>query len=97
MPYSPYMIRNFSHRGLKELFHNGKSRRIDQRLHSRIIRRLDFLNMAASPEQMNLPGFDYHKLQGKPVRYTVHVNGPLCVTFGFDGEDAIDVDLEDYH
>ena len=91
------MIRNFSHRGLKELFYNGKSRRIDQRLHSRIIRRLDFLNMAASPEQMNLPGFDYHKLRGKPVRYTVHVNGPICVTFGFDGEDAIDVDLEDYH
>ncbi|MCH8863475.1 MAG: type II toxin-antitoxin system RelE/ParE family toxin [Proteobacteria bacterium] len=91
------MIRNFSHPGLKELFYSGKSRRIDKRLHSRIIRRLDFLNMAASPEQMNLPGFDYHKLQGKPVRYTVHVNGPICVTFGFDGEDAIDVNLEDYH
>lgn len=28
---------------------------------------------------------------------TIQVNGPWCITFGWDAEDAIDVDLEQYH
>ena len=30
-----------------------------------------------------MPGFDFHKLRGAPVRYSVHVNGPWCLTFGW--------------
>ncbi|WP_245442580.1 type II toxin-antitoxin system RelE/ParE family toxin [Mesorhizobium hawassense] len=33
----------------------------------------------------------------EPTRYTVHVNGPWCITFEFDGEDAARVDFEQYH
>jgi proteic killer suppression protein len=47
---------------------------------------------------MNLPGFDFHALHGfDPTRYTVHVNGPWCITFEFDGQDAVRVDYEQYH
>ena len=47
---------------------------------------------------MNLPGFDFHRLQGdQPTRYTVHVNGPWCITFGWLDGNAVDVDLENYH
>ncbi|CDZ56480.1 Hypothetical protein NGAL_HAMBI2566_10300 [Neorhizobium galegae bv. orientalis] len=47
---------------------------------------------------MNLPGFDFHALNGfDATRYTVHVNGPWCVTFEFDGRDAVRVDFEQYH
>jgi proteic killer suppression protein len=47
---------------------------------------------------MNLPGFDFHALRGfDPTRYTVHVNGPWCITFAFDGIDAVDIDFEQYH
>ncbi len=45
---------------------------------------------------MNFPGFNFHRLRGRPVRYTVHVNGPWCLTFAWDGEDAVRVDLEQY-
>jgi len=31
------------------------------------------------------------------IRYTVHVNGPWCITFEFDGDDAGRVDFERYH
>jgi plasmid maintenance system killer protein len=49
-------------------------------------------------EQMNLPGFDFHALKGfVPTRYTVHVNGPWCITFEFDSGDAFRVDFEQYH
>jgi proteic killer suppression protein len=66
-------------------------------MHKRIRQRLDALDDATAPEDMNVPGYSLHGLQGSPKRYTVHVNGPWCITFGFDGADAIDVDFEQYH
>jgi len=60
--------------------------------------RLDQLDAAVAPEDMNLPGFSFHALRGyRPTRYTVHVNGPWCITFEFDGADAVGVDFEQYH
>lgn len=54
--------------------------------------------MPRQAPRRNLPGFDYHPLSGKRSGvYTVHVNGPWCVTFAWDGTDAIRVDLEQYH
>jgi proteic killer suppression protein len=56
------------------------------------------LHSAGSPEDLNIPGFNFHALRGHvPTRYTVHVNGPWCITFAFDGQDATDVDFEQYH
>ena len=53
---------------------------------------------AGRPEDMNLPGFAFHGLAGfDPKRYAVSVSGNWRITFAFDGEDAVDVDLEDYH
>lgn len=91
------MIKSFRHRGLKELFEKGRSRRVAPDLQTRIIRRLDVMKAAKRPDDVNIPGFDFHALRGKPQRYTVHVNGPWCVTFGWEDDGAIDVDLEQYH
>lgn len=91
------MIKSFRHRGLRDFWETGSRRRVDARLAERIHRRLSALDQAEGPEDMNVPGFDFHQLRGKPVRYTVHVNGPWCVTFEWDGTDAVRVDLEQYH
>lgn len=91
------MIKSYRHKGLRELARRGKSRKVAPDLQFRILRRLDALNAARLPEQMNIPGFDFHPLRGKPPRYTVHVNGPWCLTFGWDDDGATDVDLEQYH
>jgi proteic killer suppression protein len=66
-------------------------------MHRRILRRLDQLDAAILVEDMNMTGFDFHKLNGKPVRYSVHINGPWCVTFEFQNGDATKVDFEQYH
>lgn len=63
----------------------------------RILRRLEALDAVAKPDTLNVPGFNFHRLHGKPTRYTVHVNGPWCIIFEWDGEDAVRVDLEQYH
>lgn len=92
------MIRSFRSKGLAELWSTNRSSHIDTRLQARIMRRLDRLNEAQQPEEMKLPGFDFHALKGfSPRRYTVHVNGPWCITFAFEGGDAVDVDFEQYH
>jgi proteic killer suppression protein len=92
------MIRSFRNKALAALFESGKSAKIDAKMHKRILVRLDRLEMAERPEDMNLPGFDFHALRGfEPTRYTVHVNGPWCITFEFDGKDAARVDFEQYH
>ena len=92
------MIRTFRSKALADLWSKGRSAKIDARLRARILVRLDRLNVVSAPEQMNLPGFDFHALKGfTPPRYTVHVNGPWCLTFAFDAGDALRVNLEQYH
>lgn len=92
------MIKSWMHKGLKELDAAGNTRHIQSNLHARIIRRLDILKTAANPEDMNIPGFNFHALKGfDPKRYTVHVNGPWCITFEFEEGDAHNVDFEQYH
>ena len=92
------MIRTFRSKALADLWSKGRSAKIDARLRARILVRLDRLNVVSAPEQMNLPGFDFHALKGfTPTRYTVHVHGPWCLTFEFDAGDALRVNLEQYH
>ena len=92
------MIASFANKHLATLFATGKSAKIDARLHARILRRLDALKDATKPEDLNIPGFNFHSLNGfAPTRYTVHVNGPWCITFAFANGDAMDVDFEQYH
>jgi proteic killer suppression protein len=63
--------------------------------HSPQARRLDRLDAATRPEEMNIPGFGFHPLRGfKPTRYSVHVNGPWCITFEFEDGDACRIDFE---
>lgn len=92
------MIRTFRSKALADLWAKGRTSKIDVKMHKRILIRLDRLNAATAPEQMNLPGLDFHALKGLvPTRYTVHVNGPWRITFEFDSGDAVRVDFEQYH
>lgn len=92
------MIKSFISKGLSEIFETGRSSKISSELHGRVIRRLDALDAAKSPSDMRVPSFDFHPLNGfDPTRYSVHVNGPWCITFEFEGHDATRVDFEQYH
>jgi proteic killer suppression protein len=47
---------------------------------------------------MDLPGYRFHGLTGdQKGRYSVRVTGSWRITFGWDGENVTDVDMEDYH
>jgi len=91
------MIKSFKHKGLAELFEHGRSRKIRQDLQSRALRRLDALDQAESLNELSIPGFDFHGLQGVPKRFSIHVNGPWCITFEWVDGYALKVNFEQYH
>ncbi|MBA3563352.1 MAG: type II toxin-antitoxin system RelE/ParE family toxin [Gammaproteobacteria bacterium] len=91
------MIRSWRHRGIQELFKKGRSSRVRADLQDRALRRLDALNEATALKQLNVPGFGFHALRGKPARYALAVNGPWRITFEWRDGDAYRVSLEQYH
>lgn len=91
------MIVKFGHKGLRELFEKGATRRINKTYHDRIIDLLDILDAATGPRDLSGVS-DFHPLKGtRRGTYSMHVSGNWVVTFRFDGNDVADVDFEDYH
>jgi len=90
------MIKSIRNKGLRLFAATGQTRKLSVQKPERIGRILAALNAATVPEDMDLPGFEFHGLHGEPKRYAVSVSGNWRITFGWD-EGAIDVDLEDYH
>ena len=91
------MIKGFKHKGLAELFEAVRTRRVRQDLQSRCLRRLEALDQAEVLNDLNVPGFNFHGLHGVPKRYSIHANGPWCITFEWKDGDALRVDFEQYH
>jgi proteic killer suppression protein len=91
------MIKTFKHKGLKQLFEIGSSARVNAQQVGKCLRLMDALDSALLPKDMDFPGFGFHGLIGKPKRYAVSVNGNWRITFGWNGQDATKLDLEDYH
>ena len=92
------MILNFRHKGLERFFSKSDYRGIPAQHAARLERLLDRLDAALKPDDMNLPGYRFHPLKGDRKRtYAVSVSGNWRLTFRFAGEDAADIDLEDYH
>jgi proteic killer suppression protein len=92
------MIKSFNHKGLEVYFETGKKSGIQPHHASRISRQLNRLDVAAAPEDMNIPGWDLHSLSGNLAgHYSIKVNGNWRITFRFEGEDAVLVDYQDYH
>ena len=70
------MGRSFRHRGLERLFTLGDHRGVPSDFVPRLERMLDRLDGAMKPEDMNLPGFRFHRLkEQRRGSYAVSVSG----------------------
>jgi len=47
------MIESFIHKGLEELFEKGKSAKVQASLAGRVLRRLDAIDTAKTPDALN--------------------------------------------
>lgn len=92
------MVRSFRHKGLKLLFENGDRRKVRSDQIDKIERILARLDQASEPDYMALPGFRLHPLKGDLAGFwAVSVSGNWRIVWRFEGPDATDVDLIDYH
>jgi proteic killer suppression protein len=92
------MILSFRHKGIERFFRAGSKAGIQPKHAYKLGDQLTLLNIARSPEEMNVPGWQWHELKGNLAgHWSVSVNGNWRLTFTFEGEDAILVDYRDYH
>jgi len=92
------MIKSFRHKGIERFFKKDDARGINVKHGPRIRRILDLIEQAASVQQLNIPGMHLHPLKfDRKGGWAMTVSGNWRITFRFVGEDATDLNLEDYH
>lgn len=92
------MIRSFKHRGLKRLYERDDRSGIRADLVDKVERILTALDSAATPRALDVPGYCLHALKGDLKGFwAVTVRANWRIVFRFDGTDAFDVELIDYH
>lgn len=92
------MIISFKHRGLKRLYEREDRSGIRPDLVKAVEEILTVLDSAASPQELNLPGYRLHPLKGGLSGFwSVTVRANWRIIFRFQGPHAYDVELIDYH
>ena len=89
------MIRSFRSKALRLFAETGTGRKLPVRQADRVRRILALLDAAKQPRELDQPGLVFHALHGG--RFSVRVTGNYRITWAWQGNDAVDVDLEDYH
>ena len=93
-----HMIKSFRSKSLRRFAEKGDASKLPVQNSERVRRILARLDTVMVPADMDLPGWYFHSLSGdQKGRHSVRVTGNWRITFGWDGTDAIDVDIEDYH
>ena len=92
------MIRSFRHKGIERFFRKSDLRGINARHGPRIRRMLELIDHASATDQLEIPGMHLHPLKGeRKGEWAMTVSGNWRITFRFVGEDAFELNLEDYH
>jgi proteic killer suppression protein len=92
------MIRSFKHRGLKRLYEQGDRSGIRPDLVDKVERVLTALDSAVAPQALDIPGYRLHPLKGEWKGFwSVTLRANWRIIFRFEGNDAFDVEMIDYH
>ncbi len=92
------MIRSFRHKGVQRFFETGSKAGIQPAHSARLRLVLTRLETARVPKDMSAPGWKLHALKGSLAgHWAVWVDANWRLTFAFDGEDAVEIDYQDYH
>jgi proteic killer suppression protein len=92
------MIKSFRHKGVEQFFKTGSKAGIQPKHAKRLQVQLTHLNVALTPEEMNLAGWNWHPLKGELAgHWAVSVDGNWRLTFAFEDGNAVLVNYVDYH
>lgn len=93
------MIQSFADRDTEALFHRRRVKRIDGRIQRAALRKLRYLNAAASLDDLAVPpGNRLERLTGDRVgRHSIRINDQWRIVFTWKDGNAHDVAIVDYH
>ena len=81
------------------MYENGKSKRFPPEVWEQAVRKLEYLDLATSVNDLRVPPSNrLHKLERDRVgQYSIAVNDQWRICFRFEDGDAFDVEITDYH
>lgn len=93
------MIKSFGDKQTENLFCDGVSRRLPPDIMPRALRKLDMIDDAYALSDLRVPPSNrLHALSGdRAGQYSISVNDQWRICFRFEGHDAFDVQICDYH
>lgn len=92
-------VRRIAHRGLRRLYEENTSKGLGADTVDKLRKMLAFLDAMQDPEELRaLPTWKAHLLTGdRRGTWSLTVTRNWRMTFRIDGEEIIDLNLEDYH
>jgi proteic killer suppression protein len=93
------MIQTFADAASERFFETGRSRRLPPEILRRATMRLLALNAATRLEDLRLPRSNrLEALKGaRAGQHSIRINDQWRLCFRFEGGDAFDVEIADYH
>jgi toxin HigB-1 len=97
--YTLFVIKSFNDADAELFFETGKSRRIPANLRSAAARKLFILDSAIRLEVLRVPpGNRLEALHGaREGQHSIRINDQYRICFVWEGADAYDVEIVDYH
>jgi toxin HigB-1 len=93
------VIKTFADRHTKELYINGRSRRLPPDIWRRARRKLEYVDIASRLEDLKTPpGNKFHQRErDREGQHAIRINDQWRICFGLEDGDAFDVEITDYH
>lgn len=97
--YAGDMIRSFADKATERLSMTGQSKRLPQEIHQRAMMRLSRLAEATVIDDLRFP--PSHRLEAlkgsRTGQWSIRINDQWRLCSRFDGGNAFDVEIVDYH
>ena len=93
------MIKTFSDKETRQIFTKGKSKRLAPNLIRRALRRLEYINLAITLNDLKVPPSNrLHALSGdRDGQFSISINDQWRICFRFVDADAYEVEITNYH
>jgi proteic killer suppression protein len=92
-------VRSIAHKGLRRLYEEHVSKGVSADLVDKLRKMLTFLDAMGNPDELRaLPLWKAHMLTGdRRGTWSLHVTRNRRLTFRIEGDEIVDMNLEDYH
>jgi toxin HigB-1 len=93
------MIQSFKDKEAQRIFRRQRSRKLPHDIQQVAFRKLRMLNRAMTLNDLRVPPANrLEKLKGdRAGQYSIRINDKWRICFEWQGGDAYDVEIEDYH